>query len=637
MTDPTAGPEFAESSYARLPALLDRLPSLFWATNRELLLTTVAGGALQGLQREPGYFACRPLNELFPSTESDSFVGLAHRAALAGERRAFTVEFNGRELQAFLEPILDSASLVIGAVGLAIDSTERLVAERALRISEHSYRSLIEEAPSAIFRATMSGQLLQLNRATLDMLGYESASESELLLRDLPQIFSPAERFEEFRAALLAQPVVQGFEAAWIRRDGHEINVSLSGRALRDAGGEAFYLDVLATDVTEKKQLEAQLSHGQRMQLVGQLAGGVAHDFNNLLTIIGGHLQLVAIDYPEVEKRLIPVMAAADRAGLLTRQLLAFSRRQVLKSRRIEVNEVVGRFVGLLSPLVPKSIVLRYQPGEDVGFVHADASQIEQVLMNLAINAQDAMSSGGGEMTVATERVRIAAPWPGPDSLPAGDYVRIVVRDTGHGMPAETQARIFEPFFTTKGIGEGTGLGLSMTYGIVRQSGGHISVDSAVGKGSTFVVHLPRVKEPPFVPEAPVAPAEDHQEGHGTVLLAEDEDGVRELVGTYLEHMGYSVISACDGREALSKADSFEGEISLLVTDMVMPNMGGRQLVSEIRKARPGIRVILMSGYGGNEAGALDLDAPNVAFLAKAFTMNALARTISDVMIVPSA
>ncbi|HVW86855.1 MAG TPA: ATP-binding protein, partial [Bryobacteraceae bacterium] len=527
-----------DPSFAFAVSLLNSVPVIFWTTDAELNLTSVAGGVLNGARTNAVTHTGRPVHTLFERPETRRDAANAHAAALNGNRRGFFAEINGRELQAYVGPLRGTDSNVAGTMGLAVDLTERLVAERALRISEQSYRSLIDEAPCAIARSTISGQLLQVNRAMIDMLGYDSSSEQELLIRDLPLIFIPG-AFEQFKQALAEHRVAQGLESVWLRRDGREIQVRLSGRAVHDERGAVSFIDVLAEDVTEKKQLELQLSHAQKMQAIGQLAGGVAHDFNNLLTVISGNIELVMLETEEgeVRSRLESVKSASERATALTRQLLAFSRRQVLRSKIVDINDVITQFSRMLTRLIKESVKVTLALGPDAGCIHADPNQIEQVLMNLAVNAQDAMPDGG-QLTIETAKAPIDSPVQGPDAISPGEYVRITVRDTGRGMDAQTQARIFEPFFTTKNVGEGTGLGLSMVYGILRQSGGHITVESAPWAGSTFTIYLPRVPGPDLPRTGETSEKATRPRGNETILLAEDEDSVRTLLTHYLRHLG---------------------------------------------------------------------------------------------------
>jgi two-component system, cell cycle sensor histidine kinase and response regulator CckA len=417
-------------SLASLLALLESVPALLWETDAHLRLTCLTGAALHVMGIPSGRYAGEEVASLFPAGNG---ARRAHERALAGEAGSFEVDLNGRDMRASVKPLRGPGGEIEGVLGIALDMTERMVAERALRLSEHSCRSLIEDAPYGICRSTIGGELLQVNRAMGEMLGYDAAS-SELLLRDLPLIFSSPTTFEAFQRAVLATGSHPATEGTWIRRDGHPIQVRLSGRLVCGPSGEMSHLDIFAEDVTEKKRLEAELSQAQRMQAIGQLAGGVAHDFNNLLTVIAGHVELM-LGQPASAKfreRLEEVKRASEKAASLTRQLLAFSRRQVLRSRIVNLNEVIGQLMGMLSRLIKENIKLVFEPGEELGSVKADPNEIERVLLNLAVNAQDAMPAGG-RLTIATANVRVAEPLQSLE-LSAGDYVRIEVRDTGIGM-----------------------------------------------------------------------------------------------------------------------------------------------------------------------------------------------------------
>ena len=620
-------------SLTLLLSLLDRIPAMLWTTDLESRFTSLTGAGLRAAGGCARDYAGKPVETLFQCPGRSHAARHSHTTALRGKSCSFEMEVNGRDLQAHLEPLRGPDGAIVGVIGVALDLTEKMVAERALRLSEHSYRSLIEEAPYAICRSTISGQLLQVNRAMLEMLGYDTVSEAELLMCDLPLIFAAAESYQTLREALLGGGALQGMEAVWLRRDGHEIQVRVSGRAVRDQAGVVSHLDVLAENITEKKRLEAQLGQAQKMQAVGQLAGGVAHDFNNLLMVIGGNVEMMMHQTGDrnLQQRLTEVKQAADQAAALTRQLLAFSRRQVLKTKVINLNQVIGNQVGMLARLLREDIDLVFVPAQDLGLAGADPFQIEQVLMNLVLNAQDAMP-GGGRLTIETANVQIEG-YPGrqPEEVEPGPYVQIIVRDTGHGMDSDLQARIFEPFFTTKKAGEGTGLGLSMVYGIVKQSGGHIRVESQVGLGSIFRICLPRVAaSEPAVPP-PVARTSAPR-GCETILLAEDEDSVRRLVASYLQDLGYHVLAASDGKVAMGVAQSYRGPIHLLLSDFVMPRLGGRELGAALKKSMPHLKMIFMSGYAGREVAAQELEQLSASFLPKPISLGLLAKMVREVL-----
>ena len=620
-------------SLTSLLSLLDSIPALVWTTDVDARFNSLAGAGLHAAKTPAKDYAGQGVEALFASLERDPGARSAHQRALQGEACSFAAEVGGRDLQAHLEPLRDMAGATVGVIGAALDLTERMVAERALRLSEHSYRSLIEQAPYAICRSTVSGELLQVNRAMLEMLGYDPASEAELLIRDLPLIFTDPAAFHVFRNTLLMEGTLRDQDGTWKRRDGVEIQVRVSGRAVRDHGGEVLHLDVLAEDVTEKKHLEALLVQAQKMQAIGQLAGGVAHDFNNLLTVIGGQVEMLLADNVEasVRQRLAVVKQASERAASLTRQLLAFSRRQVLQSKILDLNQVIDHLMGMLARLIKENVELTFVPGEDLGSVRADPNQMEQVLMNLAVNAQDAMPSGG-RLTIDTANVRWAGePQQPTEAVEPGEYVQIRVRDTGHGMDETTQARIFEPFFTTKNAGEGTGLGLSMVYGVVKQSGGYIRLESKPGEGTTFLIYLPRVCNSERSAHG-LLDSDEATGGCETILLAEDEEGVRMLVADYLESLGYQVLSAENGSAAIEMARRHAGKLHLLLSDFVMPKVGGRELAAELRRSDPNLRIIFMSGYAGHGVAARDLELPDAHFLPKPLSLAVLAKAVRDAL-----
>ncbi|GAB4232638.1 MAG: hypothetical protein OHK0028_08140 [Deltaproteobacteria bacterium] len=416
---------------------------------------------------------------------------------------------------------------------------------------------------------------------------------------------------------------------------GVPLMVSMS--PLRDESENVTGFVHIARDLTERKKLESQLILSRKMEAVGKLAGGIAHDFNNLLTAILGYSEFLDGRFPEGDpsKREIgEIRKAAERAASLTRQLLAFSRKQILQPRVISINAVVAEMEAMLRRLIGEDIDLVTRLEEDPWRVKADPGQVSQVVMNLAINARDAMP-GGGRLTIETANVSPGAEAAfGGETMEPGGYVLLSVGDTGAGMSRETMERIFDPFFTTKGTGKGTGLGLATVYGIVKQSRGHIRVDSEPGKGSTFRVFFPRTDEH----EEPVRRTTHEapfSRGIGTVLIVDDDGGIRRLASEHLERAGYRVLQAADGEEALRIADGFDGEIALVVTDVVMPKMGGKALFDRIRIRRPGIKVLYMSGYTDNAIVHHGVLEEGTAFLQKPFTTGTLSEKIREVLGIP--
>jgi two-component system, cell cycle sensor histidine kinase and response regulator CckA len=504
--------------------------------------------------------------------------------------------------------------------------------EQALRRSEARYRSLVQSSVYGIYRSSLEGRFLDVNPALITMLGYGSAEEV-LLLDPEKDVFAHAEEhsrlIEEFRRS----GRLDGIEVKWKRKDGGAITVRISGRAVSSADEPADVLEAIAEDVTDRRVLEDQLRQAQKMEAVGRLAGGVAHDFNNLLMVISGYAEVILADLPldhPMHEKGRAIQLAADRATTLTRQLLAFSRKQMLELKVVDVNAIVLDMERLLRPLIGENVEFSTSLASDAAHTRADAGQLEQVLMNLVVNAKDAMTRGG-KLTIETRNIVIDENHRrGQTFIRPGHYVLLAVSDTGMGMDKETQSRIFEPFFTTKEKGKGTGLGLSTVYGIVKQSGGYVMVQSEVQRGTTFHIYLPRVEGVAEKHAAPVALAA--LGGTETVLLVEDEESVRQLVRDTLAAKGYRVLEAENGEAGIAAAAQHKGKINLVITDVVMPGMGGRELVKQLVQLRPGTRVLYLSGYTEDSIlneGTIERDA---AFLQKPFTLQNLSRKVREVL-----
>ena len=619
-----------------LRLLVEKIPAVLWTTDTNFRLTSVAGAALAAMDVHPEDYLGVSLSDFSAHLGPDATALVAHQRALHGKGSTFDIEISGRDLQAHVEPLCGPKGKIVGVIGVALDNTERRVAERALRLSEQSYRSLIEGAPYGICRSTVDGQLLQVNHAMAEMLSYES--ETELLLQSLrTEIFNQPVNYDEFLAQLRGRGSCQGFECTWRCHGEKSIVMRLGGWNVLDGTGEISYLEIIAENVTERKQLENQLRQAQKMQAIGQLAGGVAHDFNNLLTVVEGHVEMMLSETPlsgPLRHRLEEVEKAADLASTLTRRLLAFSRMQVLQNRVLDLNVVIAGLSQMLARLIGENIEMTFLPGADLGRVKADPSQIEQVLMNLVVNARDAMP-GGGRLTIETHNVHLDSTYIRQEAIvERGDYVLLVVSDTGRGMDGETQARIFEPFFTTKQPGQGTGLGLSMVYGIVKQSGGYIWVYGEPGRGAAFKIYLPRVTD--LADETAALVSVSSPRGKETILLAEDEESVREVVSGFLESKGYQVLAADNGVSAELIAKSHRGEIDLLLTDVVMPRKGGRELADDLRRAIPHLKVLFISGYSGDFVVRNSILESGGAFVQKPFSMQSLARKIREILDEPS-
>ncbi len=509
---------------------------------------------------------------------------------------------------------------------------ERLRAEQALRASEARYRELVENATYGIYTATPEGRILQANPALVRMLGY--ASLEELLAVDLfTGVYSdPADRrllIEQF----LSAGRVQGVQVEWKRKDGQPILVQLSGRALRDAEGRVQLLEVIAEDVTERRLLERQLRQAQKFEAIGQLAGGIAHDFNNVLGAILGWAELGMQEVPGGDRLhtvLSKIRDQGERAAQLTRQLLAFARRQILEPRNINLNDVITEAATLLERIIGKDIELKLRLDADLDVARADPTQVEQVIMNLCVNARDAMPRGG-KLVIETRNAEMDAAYCRQHvHARPGHYAMISVSDTGIGMDAATMERIFEPFFTTKEIGKGTGLGLATVYGIVKQHGGFIHVYSELGQGTTFRVYLP-------VGEG-VAESKQHREpaeirgGCETILIAEDHDGLREMARETLARLGYRVLVAADGAAACELFEQHRQEIALALLDIVLPLISGPDAYLRMCAAKPHLPVIFATGYSADASMLHSLREQEHTLLQKPYTPEALARAVREVL-----
>jgi PAS domain S-box-containing protein len=527
----------------------------------------------------------------------------------------------------------------LGDLAATFNRMTSAVAEREerLRESEERFRTMTESAADAVVTTDGKGNIVSWNRGAEAIFGH--ASEEVLgtpLARLVPGPFRDLQRraLEGIPASGEGRVLGTSVELHGVRRSGKEFPIELSLATWETRQGA--FLTAIIRDVTERKQLEEQFRQAQKMESVGRLAGGVAHDFNNLLAVIAGHADLLEVELgPEhpLRRRIDVIQKAATHAADLTKQLLAFSRRQVLAPRILDLNAVVAGIEPMLQRLIGEDIGLVVAPAHDLGRVKADPTQVTEIIFNLAVNARDAMPDGG-KLTIETDNVDLdeAHAHRHPDTRP-GPYVMLAVSDTGMGMDEEVRSRIFEPFFTTKGPGKGTGLGLATVYGIVKQSNGNIGVYSEPGRGTTFKIYLPRVEEraETVVTEAPAI----EQGGSETILLVEDNEMVRTLTCEILEARGYTVLEARHGADALDLAQRYHGPIDLLVTDVIMPEMGGRELARRLGAARPRMRVLYMSGYAADaivHQGVLD---ERVAFLPKPVKADVLGRKVREVLDAP--
>jgi PAS domain S-box-containing protein len=502
---------------------------------------------------------------------------------------------------------------------------------RALQYSEESYRSLVENARDIVYTHDLNGNFTSLNKAGETITGF---SRAEALHLNIDQVVAP-EWLQTARQSIknrLAGYASSPYEVEIVAKDGHRVSLEVNGRLIMK-DGKPVAIQGIARDITERKSLEEQLRQAQKMEAVGNLAGGVAHDFNNLLTVMVGYCELLLTNTTSTtaeHKMIAEILKAAKQAASLTAQLLAFGRRQRLELLVLNLNDVIRGTQKMLRRLIGEHIELITDLDPALACTKADAGQIQQVIMNLAVNARDAMA-GGGRLTIRTRNQDFEEGFSrGKMVITPGRYIVISVSDTGCGMDKETQARIFEPFFTTKEMGKGTGLGLSTVYGIVKQSGGHIWANSEPGQGTTFAVYLPRIDARPAADEIP--PPVKVEAGVGTVLLVEDETDVRQLTRASLEAHGYQVIEAKDGLHALHAIQEANSPVDLLLTDVVMPVMTGPALARQLQRLRPGLKILFISGYSDNELLETSPPLQHSAFLQKPFTPQILASKVQEVM-----
>jgi two-component system, cell cycle sensor histidine kinase and response regulator CckA len=511
--------------------------------------------------------------------------------------------------------------------------TERKRAEEALRRSVADFRSVVQDAPYGIYRASVSGRFLQVNPALRKMLGYEL--EDELISKDLAtDIFRHDSEYRRLNALLAQTEEVKDIEMEWKREDGTPITVRCSGRCINDESGAPSHVEVFVDDVTEKRVLERQLRMAQKMEAIGRLSGGIAHDFNNHLGVIIGYSRVLrkALGANIILcEHAVEIEKAGERAASLTKQLLAFSRQQVLTPAVLSLNKLAADMKSMLPQLLGEDIDVSLALDPRLDNVKADQSQIEQVIMNLAVNARDAMPTGG-KLKIRTANAAFDSNYTQthPGSR-VGNYVLLAVTDTGTGMDAATLTNIFEPFFTTKERGKGTGLGLATVYGIVKQSNGYIWVHSAPGQGSSFEIYLPRYAGEATVEHSKLDSCETLR-GSENILLVEDAQPLRKLAQTLLMGAGFRVLSAGSGEEALEIASTCGVTFDLLLTDVVMPGMNGRLLAEQLLPRQPGMKVLFMSGYTDSFIAGHGVLDPGIHLLHKPFTEDVLIRKTREVL-----
>jgi PAS domain S-box-containing protein len=534
-------------------------------------------------------------------------------------------------------PDAEDLRLIAHASHLVALAIERDRDKSQLKAAEDRYRTLVERLPAITYVAELgsAGPWHYVSPQIESILGFSPEEWLADSLNWLNQIhpddqgiaIAAEERFQKTRELFQA-------EYRMLSRDGRTLWFRDEGVMLNAAGNDALVMQGVLYDITEHKRLEEQLRHSQKLEAVGQLAGGVAHDFNNLLMVIQAHnerlREQLSPEHP-AQQDTLQIERSVSRASALTQQLLAFSRRQALQLKPIQLNAVITDVAKMLVRLIPASVQLQIEASAPSDFVKGDAGQIEQVIMNLAVNACDAMERGG-RFAIETRNIELREGLAAAHAhIPPGKYVILSVSDTGAGMTRDVQAHIFEPFFTTKQPGKGTGLGLSIVYGVVKQTGGWITVRSALERGTTFDIYFPLLpaKEAPMAPSSKAAvKSAPTLGGNETILLVEDQDGIRDLVREYLGKNGYTVLHAANGSEALKIASAYEGAIQLLLSDVIMPNVGGVELAHRLSRPRPDMKVLFMSGYPDHATSNGETFDESAEVLQKPFLLDTLARKL---------
>lgn len=511
-------------------------------------------------------------------------------------------------------------------------AVEREARKRDLNRAEQRFQELFENAKDIIFTVDVEGNFTSVNNSAVEVMGWSKAEALKINLKSLvaPENLSLCRQMMQ---RIVNDEPLQQFEISLIRKDGQKVLLEVCARLMQSEGKKKG-VQGIARDVTERRRLENVVRQSQKLEAVGRLSGGLAHDFNNLLCVISGHAELLSERLPAEHpggKNVAQIKKAVNSASTLVRQLLAFSRKQVFYPQTLDLNKIIVETEKLLGRLIGEHIQFSYKLQPSLWQVRVDPVQIEQIIVNLALNAQDAMPQGG-RLSIRTGNVELAEnSAPERPNVPAGSYALLVVSDDGPGMDEYAQNRIFEPFYTTKELGQGAGLGLATVYGIVKQSGGAITVDSKPGRGTTFKIYFPRVDQ-----EGPKAPDDARRAescvGTETVLLVENAEPLRALAKEFLKAGGYAVLEAENGKEAIRIAKAFGGPIHLLLTDVIMPEMGGKELAEQLKSLRPTTKVLYMSGYSDDAIAQSGIRVIEMVFLEKPFTRDNLLRKVRRIL-----
>jgi PAS domain S-box-containing protein len=630
--------EVVRESEGRLRLLMGQMPAILWTTDRNLHFTSSVGAALAHLRLDPNQVNGQSLYEYFGTGDPGELPIAMHLRALAGESVSYAMEWQDRAFHAHVEPLFDGSRTIIGTIGAALDVTDRKITEEALKQSEARKDAVLRTALDAVVGMSHDGLITEFNPAAESMFGY---TRDEVMGKSLADIIVP----ERLRAAHTAglkhaasasasQVIGKRIEMPALRRDGTEFPVELAITRVAVEGNPVYtgYIRDLTDRKTAEEKLrqsEEQLRQVHKMEAIGTLAGGVAHDFNNILTAILGYTALLKKGVGEdagLARAADVIEKAAQRGAGLTRQLLGFARKGKNQTVAVDLDATIGEVLELLNRTIDKSITIMHVASPVRSFVTGDPGQIEQVILNLAVNARDAMPKGG-ELTFRIEPKLLDAEacrrYPGTSP---GAYVMLSITDTGCGIPEEAMGRIFEPFFTTKEQGQGTGMGLAMVYGIVQNHGGGVHVESALGRGTTFEIVLPRGEE---APQARAVPDDPNVRGTGRILVVDDEEAVREVTADLLRELGYDVATAFDGVDAVEYYERNADEIDLIILDLVMPRMGGRECYRALKELNPDVRTVLCTGYGFNIAAQELLDEGVLDFISKPFEAGRLSSVVS--------
>ncbi len=534
-----------------------------------------------------------------------------------------------RHLESKGRIIRSSEGHPISIIGACLDVTDRILSAKALRNSEEHFRILFESSNCAIFELNASGQVLRINQAGCHLVGY---TEQEIFGRNVQEVLHPDDREEarkKFEQLIVGYATQIRHSCRYVRKDLSIAFVDVHIAVARTDSDRVESLSVVAIDISAQKQLDEQIRETQKLEAVGRLAGGIAHDLNNLLTVVNGYPELMLLKMAEDDpnaRALQAIRTAGERAARLSQQLLAFSRRAIVEPQVIRLNDIVRKSEPLLQQLIGESIELRFDLDEPAAFVKADSAQMEQVLTNLVINARDAMPQGGC-IKVSTRTV--VSPSTEDSDSDRRIWVQLIIADNGSGIPDEIRSRVFEPFFTTKPVGKGTGLGLAVVHGIVMQSDGRVDLESEVGRGTTVTLSFPRTVAPVIALPGVVSGA---RTGGQTILLVEDDDAVRQITRIALERSGYRVFECAGGMAAQELADLCLPSIHLLMTDLVMPEISGAELCQLLRRKRPDLPVIFISGFSADSDVESLVDERTTVFLQKPFTPAVLIQAIETLL-----